>query len=118
MTARQKISPEFRDRLDELGEDDSLCVLLTLAPPEVSAAGASKRLHRKKLVAEVDVYTTNTLDELRSVVEESGGEILGVSRPLSVVTLQAGRALIDKLAESDSVAAIIENQPIRGLDRP
>lgn len=116
MTTQEKISAEFRERLDDLGEDESLCALVTLAPPEVAASRGHKRQRRKQILAEVDVYTTNTLDELRSVIEDAGGEILGVSRPLSIVTIQGRRELIEKLAEVDSVAAIIENQQIRVPD--
>ena len=116
MTADEKISPEFRERLDALEDDETMCVLVTLAPPELAGTSRRKRRHRKRIIAEVDVYTTSTLDELRSLIDESGGEILGVSRPLSIITLQAGRSLIEKLADSDQVAAIIENQPIRGID--
>ena len=83
----------------------------------MSTAGRQKRRLRKQILAEVEVYTTNTLDELRSLIEDSGGEIMGVSRPLSIVTIQGQRSLIEKLAEEDSVAAIIENQPIRGFER-
>ena len=117
MAAQEKISAGFRERLDELGEDESLCALVTLAPPEVSTPRRHKRQLRKQILAEVDVYTTNTLDELRSLIEGSGGEILGVSRPLSIITIEGGRSLIEKLAEEDSVAAIIENQQIREFER-
>ena len=116
MAAQDKISAEFRERLDELGEDESLCALVTLAQPEVSASRRQKRQRRKQILAEVDVYTTTALDELRSVIEDAGGEILGVSRPLSIITVEGGRSLIERLAEEDSVAAIIENQQIRGLE--
>lgn len=116
MTAQEKISAEFRERLDELGEDESLCALVTLAPPEVSTPRRHKRKARKQILAEVEVYTTNTLDELRSLIEESGGEILGVSKPLSIITIEGGRSLIEELAEDDAVAAIIENQQIRGIE--
>lgn len=115
MKTQEKVSPEFRERLEALGEDESLCALVTLAPPEISTAGRQKRRLRKQILAEVDVYTTNALDELRSLIEDSGGEILGVSRPLSIITIQAGRSLIEKLADDDAVAAVIENQQIRGL---
>ena len=116
MTAHEKISAEFRERLDALDDDETMCVLVTLAPPEPSATPRRKREHRKRLLAEVEVYTTSTLDELRSLIDASGGEILGVSRPLSIITLQAGRNLIDELADSDLVAGIIENQQIRGIE--
>jgi hypothetical protein len=116
LTAQEKISAEIRERLDELGEDESLCALVTLAQPEVSGSRRRKRQRREQILAEVDVYTTNTLDELRSVIEDAGGEILSVSRPLSIITIEGGRALIEKLAGEDSVAAIIENQQIRGLE--
>jgi len=115
LTAQEKISAEFRERLDELGEDESLCALVTLAPPEVAASRRHKRHQRKEILAEVDVYTTNALDELRSLIEDAGGEILGVSRPLSIITIEGGRSLIEKLAEEDSVAAIIENQQIHTI---
>ena len=116
MTADDKISAEFRERLDALEDDETLCVLVTLASPKPSGTPRRKREHRKRLLAEVEVYTTSTLDELREDIDASGGEILGVSRPLSIITLQAGRELIEKLAGNDLVAAIIENQPIRGID--
>ena len=117
MTAQEKISAEFRERLDGLGEDESLCALVTLAKPEVSASRRHKRQRRKQILAEVDVYTTNTLDDLRSLIEDSGGKILGVSRPLSIITIEGGRLLIEKLLKEDSVAAIIENQQIRAFER-
>lgn len=115
MATQEKISAEFRERLDELGEDDSLCALVTLAPPEIEASRRHKRWLRKQILAEVDVYTTNTLDELRSVIKDAGGEILGVSRPLSIITVEGGKALIERLAKEDSVAAIVENQQIHKL---
>jgi len=117
LAAQDKISAEFRERLDELGEDESLCALVTLAAPEVSASRRHKRQRRDQILAEVDVYTTSALDELRSLIEDAGGEILGVSRPLSIITIEGGRSLIEKLAEEKSVAAIIENQQIRGIER-
>jgi hypothetical protein len=117
LTAQEKISAEFRERLDGLGEDENLCALVTLAPPEVAPSRRHKRHQRKEILAEVDIYTTSALNELRSLIEDSGGEILGVSRPLSIITIEGGRALIEKLAEQDAVAAIIENQQIRGLER-
>ena len=116
MAAQEKISAEFRERLDELAEDESLCALVTLAPPEVAASRRHKRQRRKQILAEVDVYTTSTLNELRSVIEDAGGDVLGVSRPLSIITVEGGRSLIERLAEEDAVAAIIENQQIRGLE--
>ncbi len=115
MTRQQKISREFRERLDALADDETLCVLVTLAGPEVNAPKRQKPRQRKHMLAEVEVYTTSILDELRDLIEEFDGEILGVSRPLSIITIEAGRSLIERLAEDDAVAAIMENQQIRRI---
>ncbi len=115
MTRQQKISREFRERLDALAEDETMCVLVTLAGPDISGPKRQKRSQRKQMLAEAEVYTTSVLDELRDLIEESGGEILGVSRPLSILTIEAGRPLIERLAEDDAVAAIMENQQIRRI---
>ncbi len=116
MAVHEKLSAEFRERLDALDDGETMCVLVTLASPKSSGTPRRKREHRKQILAEVEVHTTSTLDELRSLIDASGGEILGVSRPLSIITLQAGRRLIEELADSDLVAGIIENQPIRGIE--
>lgn len=118
MASREKISAEFRERLDELGEDETVCALVTLATPEVPASRQHKRQRRQQILAEVDVYTTSALDELRSLIEDAGGEVLGVSRPLSIITIEGGPSLIERLAEEESVAGIIENQRIQRLERP
>ena len=47
---------------------------------------------------------------------DGGGRIVDVSGPLSIVTIEAGRELIERLADSEAVASIMENQPIDTID--
>ncbi len=56
------------------------------------------------------------LGTLRDIIDPEGGQVLDVSRPLSMVTIQAPRALIERLSHNDSVKAIMENQSITGMD--
>ena len=110
-----KISAEFRERLDALDDDERVCVLVTLVSPEVTTRSRRRRHDRQRIVAEVEVHTEDALDQLRPMIEGAGGEVLAVTRPLSILTVRADRELVEDLARDDLVAAIIENQEIRGL---
>lgn len=116
MEPEEKISPEFRDRLATLGDDETICALIALQTSLPDKPPKRDRVRREKILASVEAQTDDALAELVEAVRETGGEILSISRPLSIVTIQAGRGLIERLSESDTVKAIFENQPVHSID--
>ena len=52
------------------------------------------------------------LRQIRPVIENFGGDIVHTHVPLSAITVQAPRPLIERLCDMEAVTSIMADQPV------
>ena len=108
-----KMSPALRAALRGLGSSDSICIIVLLNPPD--AAPVRRRLSRKeraqRLAASSEAME-QALTQIRPVIQDFGGNIVRTHAPLSAITIQAPRPLIERLSGMDAVTSIMPDQPV------
>ena len=108
-----KMSPALRAALRGLGSSDSICIIVLLNPPD--AAPVRRRLSRQeraqRLAASSEAME-QALTQIRPVIQDFGGNIVRTHAPLSAITIQAPRPLIERLSGMDAVTSIMPDQPV------
>ena len=92
---------------------ERICVIVTLSPP--AATTLRRRLSRQERANQLAASSESmerTLEQLRPVIEDFGGNIIRTHAPLSAITIQAPRRLIERLSNMDAVTSIIADQPV------
>ena len=110
---KAKMSPTVRAAIRGLPIGERICVVVTLSPP--TAAPVRRRLTRQqranRLAASSETME-QALKQIRSVIEDCGGNIVQMHVPLSAVTIQAPAPLIERLSNMDAVTSIMADQPV------
>ena len=108
-----KMSPALRSTVRDLRIGERLCVVVTLSPPNAPAVHRRlTRQQRAKRLAASSETMEQALKQIRPVVEDFGGHIVQTHVPLSAVTIQAPRPLIERLNNMDAVTSIMADQPV------
>lgn len=116
MSDEDKIAEPFREKLKSLKDAETVSALVAI---DSDIPAAQRRLsddERQALIESKGRELDAILTKLQPVISAEGGEVLGVSRPLSMVTIQGPRALFERLSHDESVKAIMENQSITGIN--
>ena len=116
MKPNKKIAEPFRQKLEALDDDQTVCAIVALESQQSKTTARPTRQERRARMSAVNAETEKAMDALNVMIRAQGGKVLGVSRPLSMVTIEARRALIEQLSKSNIVKAIMENQAITGID--
>ena len=110
---KAKMSPTLRTALRGLRMGERICVIVTLSPP--NATTMRRRLSRQERANQLATSSETmerALEQLRPVIEDFGGNIVHTHAPLSAITIQAPRRLIERLNNMDAVTSIIADQPV------
>ena len=110
---KSKMSPTVQAALRGLRIGERVCVIVTLSPPNAPALrGRLTRRQRAKRFAASSETMEQALKQIRPVVEDFGGNIVQTHVPLSAVTIQAPRPLIERLNDMDAVTSIMADQRV------
>ena len=109
-----KISTEFAARLREKPAEAAVSVLVIVGGPVSSRPGGRRsRAARRAAIKELRQRTEAALRDIAAVIEAHGGRVtFSTSGVLGAVGLQTSVAGVWALAESASVKAIKDDQPI------
>ena len=112
-----KISEEFRARLDRLdsGQKISAIVLLRTASTEGRSKRRLSRVERKAAIAAIRKSAEGALVEIDEILGRHGGERLSDVNALGSILIETIAAGIITLAASENVSAILEDQTISFL---
>ncbi len=114
---KNKISEEFRARLDRLdsGQKISAIVLLRTASTEGRSKGRLSRVERKAAIAAIRKSAEGALVEIDEILGRHDGERLSDVNALGSILIETTAAGIITLAASENVSAILEDQTISFL---
>lgn len=110
-----KISPEFADRLGQLGSDRKVRVTVLL---DIGHSSGPSRRRRSPTGREAEVEAVRqraraALSEIDGILERSGGHLLTRDADaLGSVPVEATVAGVRALATSERVKAILEDAPL------
>ena len=120
-----KISPQLRQRLDNLGAGDTITAIVMIRTPHHDQGPEKRRerrtekrlprLARQALAADVIEAARAALGEIDDILAHHDGERLGEPNALAAIPVETTRAGILALAESRHVTAIVEEQPAQLL---
>lgn len=119
---RNKLSPGFSARLDELGPQNKVRVIVLLQVDEAENA-ATKRLsrtERKAAMSALQKSATKAFGDIGGIIKQFDGQPLA-EKPnlLGAIPVEITVAGVDALTHSDSVKAVIEDQAINNnLSKP
>jgi hypothetical protein len=113
---QSKVSPGFSARLIRSAPKQkvrALIVLSTSEPEESSSGMRSTRKERQEAIGKIRDSGSQSIKHIDGILARFGGRIL-FHHPtaLGTITIESTPAGIAALSESDSVRAILEDQPI------
>jgi hypothetical protein len=116
-TAKPKLSPEFVARLSGLHPQQKVRVIVLLQTSEVALSTTHYlRTDRKAAIDSVREFSKNALVDLNQIVQKFGGETLAEKADLlGSIPIEITAEGIEALAQSQSVKAVLEDQPIRSV---
>ena len=108
-----KMSRTLKTTLRALRIGESICVIVTLSPPD--SPPLRRRLSRQQRTQQLATSSETmeqALKQIRPVIEDFGGNIVNTHAPLSAITIQGSRPLIERLSSMDSVMSIMADQTV------
>lgn len=117
---QDKISREFRSRLERLSPNKMIrAIVLLQTPVQENASGQRQtRSHRHAAIEAVKQATEKSLPAVDTVLNRLGGRRLAEhASALGSVPVEATVAGIKALADLEQVKAILEDQPISLLTK-
>lgn len=112
----EKISPQFAARLDQLGPEEQLrvIVLVHTAGADVARARRQNRAERQAAIKAMRQSTEQALEEIDAILERfDGRRLAGKTDALGSIAVETTAPGIEALAAATSVKAILEDQEIR-----
>lgn len=116
---KNKISPEFAERLGRLTPQDKIRVIVLLRSPATKDAATKRpsQIERQSTTNSVRQASNEALNSIAKIIEDFNGHKLAEQADLlGSIPIEISVAGIKALTESDAVKSILEDQTIRLLN--